>query len=280
MKLLYESNEIPRDSFLHALVATIECSPGDKEIWMQFISVLGTVSHNKSIDIKTQQGVDSNLLGSWWDRIRATRWEEEFFCAPKSATTLVKPEFVQMVLDAISSFPLLTKQYFLSSKRKQEIPNISAGKSSTFDDANQRCTSWISRWTDEELLSGFEDKIVAYDKVDFDLFPRKNNSNFCGTTNFDPMNESLKEIQDRLSTAPSCEAMCFKIVAACHLFGIHHGFVLDAIWLLSVKLWQSQTRKQAQLLESAKDALYWLTLCGLNIPKILRIKRDKARRIT
>ena len=39
---------------------------------------------------------------------------------------------------------------------------------------------------------------------------------------------------------PTCEAMCMKIVVASHLLGVWHPFVCNSIWLLSVKLWQSQ----------------------------------------
>mmetsp|Transcript_22916 Transcript_22916/g.45794 ORF Transcript_22916/g.45794 Transcript_22916/m.45794 type:complete len:1492 (+) Transcript_22916:238-4713(+) len=272
VKHLYESNEIPRDSFLHVLVSTIERRPGDREIWMHLINVLGAVSHEKTINIKNYQDVEKSILGSWWDRIRATRWEEDFFYAPKSASTPVKPKFVHIVLDAIATLQWPTK-HALRAKRKREKLYTLSDKVAMFEEANQCCTNWISHWTDEDLLTESE---VEHFKVDFNSLPRKHNSKVFGTNYNDHINHSLREIQDRLSISPSCEAMCFKIVAACHLIGVHHNFVLDSVWWLSVKLWQSQTRKQKQPTEIAKDALYWLTLRGLDIPKILRIKLEQC----
>lgn len=270
VKHLYESNEIPRDSFLHALVSAIERRPGDREIWIQFINVLGAVSNNQPVSTKKHQDVEKSIFGSWWDRIRANRWEEEFFHAPKSASTPVKPEFVRIVLNEIASSQWPTKQAL------QEKSCTSSDKGSVFEAANQCCTNWISHWTDDELLTEFE---AEYYKVDFDSLPRKQNSKFFGTKYNDHINDSFGEIQDGLLTSPSCEAMCFKIVAACHLVGVHHTFVWDSVWWLSVKLWQSQTRQQKEPTEHAKNALYWLTLRGLDIPKILRIKLDHARSI-
>lgn len=91
-------------------------------------------------------------------------------------------------------------------------------------------------------------------------------SNFQEGPLFEP------EIQERLSCNPTCEALCMKILVACHLMGVWHPFVCNSVWWLAVKLWHSNQQSTTDQLTPTSaesniyaNALAWLEMHGLDI---------------
>eukprot|EP00571_Detonula_confervacea_P003509 CAMPEP_0172330690 /NCGR_PEP_ID=MMETSP1058-20130122/61511_1 /TAXON_ID=83371 /ORGANISM="Detonula confervacea, Strain CCMP 353" /LENGTH=1428 /DNA_ID=CAMNT_0013047915 /DNA_START=70 /DNA_END=4356 /DNA_ORIENTATION=+ len=265
-KLCDESNLLPRDALLDILARAIERDPCDRKNWARLVNALGALDIKES-DAQCLHAISLQSLEGcrWRGKHRVTEWEDQFFRAPKSTDKVVKPEFVRIVSDIVDSALFSNVRHVQNVQRM--AANSCGGEAITSHDPKD-CMSWI--WNPLE-----DTREVDYDRgafVDDALLPM-NNSTMALNSHSELLFNS--EIQEQLSRNPSCEALCMKIVVACHLMGNWHPFVCNSIWWLAVKLWQS-TQTTDKLMPADRntycDGLTWLSMHGLDISVYLQCR--------
>ena len=265
---LCESKHLPRDALLDILACAIEHNPCERNNWFRLVKTLGAVGLTRKSDTECLHGKheQSEEGQGWWGKHRVAEWEDQFFRAPKSTAKAVKPEFVRMVSAVVD--PLCQNVQQIEDKSLE-------GEAISIHDP-QECMEWI--WNPVEDNGGMD-----YDRDAFmnDVLLPANTSNIAFSSQSELLFDS--EIQERLSGNPSCEALCMKIVVACHLLGAWHPFVCDSIWWLSVKLWQS-TQTSDQLKPAKRnnydDGLAWLSMHGLDISVYLQCRLEHSLGMT
>ena len=277
---LYETKQIPLDTMLDVLACAVERNPNDRNLWIRLVNMLrskGKLECDDECNVHTNNTPEScayhmDIHGDrwWWGKSRKLEWEDQFFYAPKTSRTRVKPEFVRMVLGIIE-LPWLSNSQCLKSESTTDPSSVD--KAAIIDDPKQ-CMNWLFRLTKNNDIETDEDKSLKSTSAHDELLPTHISYVVCSRKDPIIIDSSLKEIEDRLSTNPSCEALCLKIAVACHLVGVSHPFVVNTIWWLAVKLWRSHqpNRQQQQTRDGVSDGLHWLSLHGLNIPEILHKK--------
>ena len=265
---LCELNHLPRDALLDILAGAIEHNPCDRKGWARLVEALGAVDSkgNGSRCLHTNS-VQSEKGCSWWGEYRVAEWEDQFFYAPKSNAKAVKSEFVSLVSAAVESTSLsnMSRSQIFQQKAEEEGANNSLP-------CPKECMSWI--WNPLEDTDDVDYDLDGF--IDDVLFPEN-----TSTIELHSQNELLldPEIQKRLSSNPSCEALCMKIVVACHLMGIWHPFVCNSIWRLAVKLWQSKQAKYQNgraKRSGYDDGLAWLSMYGLDISLYLQCRLRRS----
>ena len=258
-----ESNYLPRDALLDALAKSVEQDPCDRMKWVQLIKALRGVHTKESGDVCLHAIKSEEHEHSWWGKDRAAEWEELYFSQPKSATQLVKSKFVDAVAavveSALSSLDA-TPQSDTVKEMKYSNDNVSIPDP-------KECMGWI--WNPLEDTAE-----VNRDLSLLDILP----SNINVSTSQEEEVIVQSEYQERLSHKPSCEAICMKIIVACHMLGKYHPFVCNSIWWLAVKLWHVQ--KTRLVIEDSVyyNGLAWLSECGLDISIYIQCRLENSEK--
>jgi len=253
---------------LDILAFAVERDPCEEKNWTRLVNMLGPIDATSNSD-KCQHTLTSVQSGdgSWWGKRRVLEWEEQFFHPPKSSTKAVKPEFVRLVAAAVDSA--------LSQTSEGRTVKRVAGTTSKAGDTSmpnpKECLGWIWNPQQDAIIDDYDQDVIE------DMLPTNSSE---GDLNFQHMT-TISEILESLSSNPMCEALCMKIIVACHLMGAWHPFVCNSIWWLAVKLWQTTQAADQSWADGRNqfsDSLVWLSMHGLNILAYLqcRLKQSKT----
>ena len=207
--------------------SAVERDPSDKNNWMRFVEVLGSIEYSGD-------GVPSigRLLGSQ----RVAIWSEDFFVA-------IGPSQVQMSL--IHSF-LVAHSKLCEDRRSEKRESFR--RDSAYRDP-QLCMNWLHGTNDARQ----NDIHYTYDFGKLDILDHL----------FHPCN-TLKTNGDTHKLSPPVEAICMKMVVAGHILGADCTFIRSSIWQLAVK-WQSRQNASGESEDEFGAAILWLKSCGLDI---------------
>jgi len=259
---LCESNYLPRDVLLDTLAKSVEQDPCDRMKWVQLVKFLGSVNTNESGDICVHTTKSKEHDHSWWGKDRAAAWEELYFHQPKSVTQMVKAKFVDIVAAVVDSTlsSLDTAVRIDTMKEIQHINNVSIHDP-------KECMGWI--WNPQKDTTEVNNDLGL-----LDVLP--SNIDVSTLQEEDVIFDS--KFQDILSHKPSCEALCMKIIVACHMLGKHHPFVCNSIWWLAVKLWQQQDKQGAVIEDTCYNGLAWLIEHGLDISVYIQCRLKNSEK--
>ncbi len=133
----------------------------------------------------------------------------------------------------------------------------------------EECMGWIWNLAEESGNMEYDHDAYKY----FALLPANSSENAFNSQSSLRFDSNIKK---RLSSNPSCEALCMRIVAAGHLLGAFHPFVCDSIWWLSVKLWQSARASRTAEGNCYSNGIVWLSMHGLDISAYLRCRLKRS----
>ena len=268
--LLCQSKHLPRNSLHDILARAIEQNPCDKENWARFVKMLGDVPTTSvgTHCLHKKPDQSSETERKWWGKDRVTEWTDEFFYAPKSSITVSKSEVVREISAAVDS--ALSSNHLSSGQDIQHNASNSHGNEAVTFPKPSECMDWIRNPADDNA----SDDVYDVDLLMNDALLPANTAKVASNSS------SGQLLLDSEIGDPSCEALCMKIVVACHLVGLSHPFVCDSIWWLAVELWQSTHSSSSQCGSGEKNpcagSLRWLSKQGLIISSYLHCQSKRV----
>ena len=217
-----------RERCLNVAARAVERDPSDRNNWMRFVEVLGTIENSGNVPPRID-----HLLGSQ----RVAKWKEDFFVDIGSPQEPTQTSLMHEFLSAHSNL----REQGLSQKR-------GLFRRDFIHRDPCLCTNWL-RGTNAD-----QDEIqYAYD------FGKLDNLDHLSQ----PFN-AAKTSLDEHNLSPPVEAICIKMVAAGHILGPDCTFIRSSIWRLADK-WQSRQRTSDESEGEFGGAILWLKSYGLDM---------------
>lgn len=225
----HQGRRLNDDQMLNIAARALDRDPSDKNNWMRFVEVLGSIEKSENV---VPVRID-HLLGSQ----RVAKWNKDFFFAVESPQEPTQTSLVHSFLSAHSKLREHRRSKKRGSFRRDFIhrdPRL--------------CMSWL-----RETNTGQNDIQYTYD--------------FCKLDNlehlFQPFNITKTNL-DGHKLSPPVEAICMKMVVAGHILGADCTFIRSSIWRLADK-WHSRQLTSDESEDEFGAAILWLKLYGLDI---------------
>jgi len=273
---MVRDQEASADTMLEFLATAVENSPSDVLAWRRLVQTLGpagaVVSSRRRKECKRNgctdckrlrkgMNVDHAMIAEqntntvWWGKRRTPWWEEHVVAADDVPTVNATASEIFQVSERIEL--QLTKgntEDASREKRKEQPIDVS------------RAGEEFIGWLDDLVLSsddagddaGFD--TAKGDRIE-DLLPKSVEERICSGGQADDPSTSL--VFGAEGGDQRLELLCYKIMAACHLYGVCHDLTCKGIWYLAQKCQDDSTDSEEW------QCLLWLFSKGLNIPQIL-----------
>jgi hypothetical protein len=268
------------DNVLESLATAVENNPSDIFAWRRLVRALGpagtAVSSRQRKECKRSSCFECSRLrkglnidhvalresrqSHWWGKGRVSWWANHVLALESRLAENTSANEIYRVRDIVEEY----LKYEITSNIFDELDPGEDIAMKASEGVHVACEEQIS-WLDEDALS-HEDAIsdigddIVTDDFANDLLPNPLETVIRAATLRD---ESSASLVCGSSNEYDLELLCYKIIVACHLYGISHDSVAEGVWKVAQECWKANTDSNEW------QSLVWLSSMGISVPQIL-----------
>jgi hypothetical protein len=196
----------------------------------------------------------------WWGKGRVSWWANHVLALESRLAENISANEIYRVRDIVEKY----LKYEITSNIFDELDpgeDIAMKASEGVHVACEYQLSWLDEavLSPEDVISDIGDDIISDDFAN-DLLPNPLETVIRAATLRD---ESSASLVCGSSNEYDLELLCYKIIVACHLYGISHDSVAEGVWKVAQECWKANTDSNEW------QSLVWLSSMGINVPQIL-----------